>query len=329
MTSTVPDPAEEPAQPPHHFSSGTGSPVESLREQIATALHLGQLVPGDRLPSIREIAETFGISPYEAVRTYRALEAEGYVETRSRSGIYVAPHHEPKRAPTSEAAGWLVEVLVEACRHQVRIPALPDFVTAHTAASRLRCVCIAGDRDTLHALCREMDRQFGFTPHALSTADLPAYAPGETIDPALVHDDLRGADLLVTTAFHAPATRRLADALGTRMAVVTLNPEHAAAVEEHARQRPIKVVCVDPAFGERMRSLRGGRYRDRIEVVAEEDADSLASIDRAESVFLTRAAHDRLGARGFRLLTPFSPFLSPRSTRALVETLVDLNLRER
>jgi GntR family transcriptional regulator len=65
----------------------------SLREQLITQVVLGilcqELVPGQRLPSTRELARRFGIHANTASAAYRELEREGWVEFRHGSGVFV------------------------------------------------------------------------------------------------------------------------------------------------------------------------------------------------------------------------------------------------
>ena len=65
----------------------------SLREQLMTQVILGilcrELLPGQRLPSTRELARRFGIHANTASAAYSQLEAEGWVELRHGSGVFV------------------------------------------------------------------------------------------------------------------------------------------------------------------------------------------------------------------------------------------------
>ncbi len=79
-----------------------------LREQLITQVVLGiltrEMLPGQRLPSTRELARRFGIHPNTASAAYRQLEQEGWLEFRHGSGVFVsstrpsAPRS-PKMAP--------------------------------------------------------------------------------------------------------------------------------------------------------------------------------------------------------------------------------------
>lgn len=59
-------------------------------EQFARAILAGDLRPGDRLPSTRELAKVLGIGRNTASWVFEQLAMEGFVRTRQGSGTYVA-----------------------------------------------------------------------------------------------------------------------------------------------------------------------------------------------------------------------------------------------
>ena len=59
--------------------------IDGFREQIAT----GVLQPGDKLPSVRELAVTLSINPNTIQRSYRRLEMEGWIATVPGKGCFV------------------------------------------------------------------------------------------------------------------------------------------------------------------------------------------------------------------------------------------------
>lgn len=63
---------------------------EQLREQIIAEITSGELAPGDRLPPVRQLANDLDLAPNTVARTYKELEAAGYLETRGRNGTTVA-----------------------------------------------------------------------------------------------------------------------------------------------------------------------------------------------------------------------------------------------
>jgi GntR family transcriptional regulator len=60
-----------------------------LVQQVKQALRLGRLEPGERLPTVREVAEALAINPHTVLKAYRELELEGLVEGRAGLGTFV------------------------------------------------------------------------------------------------------------------------------------------------------------------------------------------------------------------------------------------------
>jgi GntR family transcriptional regulator len=113
------------------------SPVP-LYEQIAlrlkAAVATGELRAGDLLPSVRQLAGRLRINPATVTQAYRALEHEGFVESRQGAGTFVqsvpgdtrareraAQARRLARAMFAEAAryGLSREELREAIRHEL------------------------------------------------------------------------------------------------------------------------------------------------------------------------------------------------------------------
>lgn len=65
-------------------------PSEQIADQVRYAVASGRLAPGDKLPSVRGLAETALVNPNTVAKAYRDLEREGTVETRPGSGVFVA-----------------------------------------------------------------------------------------------------------------------------------------------------------------------------------------------------------------------------------------------
>src|SRR5690349_11430203 len=63
-----------------------------LETEIIRLICRGILKPGQVLPSSRELAQRLQINRKTVVATYEELDAQGWVETRERSGVYVSRH---------------------------------------------------------------------------------------------------------------------------------------------------------------------------------------------------------------------------------------------
>ncbi|MFD1953285.1 PLP-dependent aminotransferase family protein [Paenibacillus thailandensis] len=62
-----------------------------LYRYIRKQIEAGALADGDKLPSIRRLASHLGISKQTVETVYQQLLAEGYAESRPRSGLYIMP----------------------------------------------------------------------------------------------------------------------------------------------------------------------------------------------------------------------------------------------
>jgi GntR family transcriptional regulator len=68
----------------------SGTPLYlQLVEHLKHAIETGAIKAGDQLPSVRKMAEDLLINPNTVVRAYRDLDAEGILELRHGSGVFV------------------------------------------------------------------------------------------------------------------------------------------------------------------------------------------------------------------------------------------------
>jgi GntR family transcriptional regulator len=115
-------------------TNSTVAPYEQLRQQVTALVLAGGLAPGDRLPSIRQLANDLGVAGGTVARAYRELEADGVVATRGRHGTVVEG---PPRRPALSAD--LVQAARSYADHASRTGAsLEDALTALRVAFAAR-----------------------------------------------------------------------------------------------------------------------------------------------------------------------------------------------
>jgi GntR family transcriptional regulator len=72
------------------FAHSSEVPIyRQLVTQVVLAILCGDVKPGERLPSTRELARRFALHPNTVSAGYRQLEREGWTERRRGSGVYV------------------------------------------------------------------------------------------------------------------------------------------------------------------------------------------------------------------------------------------------
>jgi GntR family transcriptional regulator len=98
-----------------HLETKSGvAPYLQLIQQVRSALRLGLLQEGDRLPTVKEVSGSLAINPNTVLKAYRELEYEGLAAARPGVGTFitktladesVAAHQELSH----DLAGWLAK----------------------------------------------------------------------------------------------------------------------------------------------------------------------------------------------------------------------------
>ncbi|WP_329130364.1 GntR family transcriptional regulator [Streptomyces sp. NBC_01476] len=85
----------------------SAAPYEQLRGQIAAQTRAGRLPVGYKLPTVRGLAEQLGLAANTVAKAYRALEADGVIETRGRNGTYIAAGDARARESAAAATAYV------------------------------------------------------------------------------------------------------------------------------------------------------------------------------------------------------------------------------
>src|SRR6476659_7132698 len=88
---------------PITIRDGSGPPYLQLVERLRTLIERGSLLPGDRLPTVRTLAEQLDLAPNTVARAYRALEDDGWIVGRGRAGTFVTDRL-PEQPSDTDAA---------------------------------------------------------------------------------------------------------------------------------------------------------------------------------------------------------------------------------
>ncbi len=90
---------------------------QQIVDQITARVMAGDWLPGQALPSIRELAASSGVSVITVKRAYEDLERAGLIATRQGKGSVVAERPDQARALLDEALDrHLHEVVAHAAR---------------------------------------------------------------------------------------------------------------------------------------------------------------------------------------------------------------------
>jgi GntR family transcriptional regulator len=100
------------------FTINTGSTepiyrqlIEHVRRRIAS----GQLVAGQEIPSVRELAQQLAVHPMTISKAFGLMESEGLLQRRRGLSMVVAPQHQQAQ-PASSRIELLRPVLTQAAQ---------------------------------------------------------------------------------------------------------------------------------------------------------------------------------------------------------------------
>ncbi|GGC67496.1 GntR family transcriptional regulator [Undibacterium terreum] len=103
--------------PPTLFSISTGSaePIyRQLVDQVRRLVIGGQMLAGDSLPSVRDVAQELALNPMTVSKAYSMLEAEGILLRHRGLGMLVADGHNTAGGNITERARLLLPTLERA-----------------------------------------------------------------------------------------------------------------------------------------------------------------------------------------------------------------------
>ncbi len=75
-----------------------------IMQRVQEAVTSGELAPGDRIPSVREMASDFEVNPNTMQRALNELEREGLLISERTAGRFVTTNREKIAALKQEAA---------------------------------------------------------------------------------------------------------------------------------------------------------------------------------------------------------------------------------
>jgi len=125
---------------PFEFKLDTRSGVPVYRQlidQVQAGIASGNLVSGEQLPTVRQVAVDLEINPNTVLRAYRELEIRGVLDTQQGTGTFISsrkvPHDDAEHDRQLEqlvgefvaragAGGFTVKELMDRLRERIPEP---------------------------------------------------------------------------------------------------------------------------------------------------------------------------------------------------------------
>ena len=225
-----------------------GVGADRVREHLLTSLHLGRLAPGDRVTSVRRLADLTGLNRKTIHRAYRELAREGLLLSRPGSGTFIAARSVP--AERTAGAGDLLGV-VERCR---RDAASHGMSPREFASFVDRCLgdglhgqpvaVVECNLEQIGLIADDLRRELGVAPRGLTLATIMS-RPGTVL----------GASAVITTDCHYAEVAAAAAPTGVPVFRVALDGEFPGRVMRRLGRAPLVLVVRDLSFERPFRRL--------------------------------------------------------------------------
>ncbi len=212
---------------------------EQIKGQLLSAIYCGKVKGGDRLPSIRELAEALEVNYKTIRRVYLQLSQEGYVELVKGSGAFLKKRsgEDTYEQMRRHAIFRLLREVSEKARglgmSQERFARI--FLSYSTGTNlRTLKLGVVDHEEEAYIFSRELRMRLA--------ADVSAVTLGREQES---RQELEEADYLLTTSYHMGEVRALAEELGKEF--VEIKPSHEIYTEilEAARNHNIAIVIKD------------------------------------------------------------------------------------
>jgi DNA-binding transcriptional regulator YhcF (GntR family) len=255
--------------------------LDRLRERIVSGIYFGLWRPGERLPSIREIADAESVDRKTAAAAYRRLEREGLVRVHPRSGVYLRIQRATEAATPLEKLyrRWLENTYARASALGLRTNTILRLVTSVAEIERLRVPVVEQDWPQAETIAAELRDRTG-----INTVAVPLNCINRD-DPVWLE-----APFLVTT----PYCRNALAAVDHSKPIVeaTLASETVRELKECMSEGELTVVVANDGIASRLRPFlqraqNGDGNGEGITIATAEDPAHLANdTKRARMVFM-------------------------------------------
>lgn len=261
-----------------------------MRRRITEELKSGATEHGDRLPSVREIAEELGVHSRAVVAAYQQLVEEGLVEIRSRSGVYVTGALTPAGNAVAIPRRWMLETLLEAIQRNIPLARLAEHIHSSITTRRLCVAVVECNEDQLDSMSYELRTYLGLEVVAI---------PLESLEDASMSSKLAKVDLLVS-ASHDEFVARIAAAIRKPYVITRVRPALTYRLSRLLARGGVYFLVVDPRFGTKMRRLVAPMAASENFHVLVVNQDDLAVIPEGAPTYAMRIVHQKAANRRHR-----------------------------
>jgi DNA-binding transcriptional regulator YhcF (GntR family) len=255
--------------------------LDQLRDRIVTGLYFGNWQPGERLPSIRDIADAESVDRKTAAAAYHRLEEEGLVEVKARSGVFLRDaadgNGDGRSGPLERLQQrWLKNTYDGARALGLETDTVLRLFNAVAEVEATPIPVLEEDESAARTVARELRECVGVNARPVLISELTSRVAGFAQPP-----------FVVTTPYHAG---RVAELLPrTHLIVATLSLDLLHGLLARAADGPILVAVPSASTGRRVEAALRQRApnADRTRVVVASGSTDLEDLRRdARCIFV-------------------------------------------
>lgn len=86
---------------------------EQVIDQVRSAIARGRIQLGEKIPSVRELAQALQINPNTVMRAYQELDRDGLIETRRGQGTFITTSRERVEMVRESLASQIITDFIE------------------------------------------------------------------------------------------------------------------------------------------------------------------------------------------------------------------------
>jgi DNA-binding transcriptional regulator YhcF (GntR family) len=273
---------------------GSDVPISTqIYWQLAYQIDSGRLLPGARLPPVRELGAALRVNPNTIRAVYRRLADAGYITSRHGAGTHVADRP-PERRGAEALAGLVAEML----RRAAHAGFTADEVASATFAAATERKRPGPVVRVLFAECTNADAGYD-AERLVDEFGGMIEAEGSLLDDLPERLERFHYDLVATTTFHADEAQAL---VAGRVPVVAMlvGPGYVELVHEIAglpAGTRVGLVCASERGAENIRetlALAGTTGIELVTATGESDED-IEVVERTADLILVSREALRLG----------------------------------
>ena len=293
---------------------------DQIKGQLLSAIYCGKISEGDRLPSIRELADDLSVNYKTIRRVYLQLAQEGLLEIVAGSGAFLRKRNggesfeHMRRQAIFRLLGDFENKARDLGLSTERLVALLDGYLTGRNLKPLK-LAVVDDEEEAHIFANELGMRLGTTAFPVSLEE--ASGPEGMAQ-------LQESDILLTTSWHLEEVNALAEGLSKEVVEIKPSPQIYAEILSAAQDHNIGIVIRDEktmhASWEVFMSLYHPSTDKRFWIAPIHRTDLIEKIvEEADLIFVSPMCWDEM-----RRLTPSNKELKTYENFISEDTIADL-----